>query len=453
MYRVGGHLRYLFLHKPKACFFYFVKCSTIIRMAKDSIKFVRGREILDSRGVPTIEVTVALDGGVAASASVPSGTSTGEHEAWELRDNDPNRYNGQGVLQAALHVNQDIAATLAGEDVHDQREIDQKLIELDGTPNKGRLGANAILGASLACARAASIFERAPLYEYLRETYSLSDASDRLPVPMFNIFNGGKHADTNLDIQEFMIVPSGVKGAREQVRVGAQIIHRLGRFLTQAGLDTDVGSEGGYAPDLDSSVDALKYIVSSIEGEGLTPGPDVSIALDVGSSTFYDESKHEYIFKIDESFLTTDQMISLYLDWVKKYPISFIEDGLDENDWIGWRQMTEELTREKNMLVVGDDIFVTNVEKLQKGVNENVGNAIVLKPNQVGTLSETVRCSQFAQKHDYKVVVSQRSGDTTDDFLADLSVAIGADFLKAGSLMRGERVSKYNRLMAIEEDF
>ncbi len=419
---------------------------------KESIQYIHAREILDSRGNPTIEVSVALKDGYVAKASVPAGTSTGEHEAWELRDNDPNRYDGLGVLKACEHVNGEIAKALKGKPVLDQEKIDEDLIGLDGTKNKGRLGANALLGVSLACARAGAHAAGFPLYQHIKSVFRFPETSYSLPVPMFNIFNGGKHADTNLDFQEFMIVPVGVEGFREQVRMGAEIFHTLGKILVQKGLDTDVGIQGGYAPNLDASTDALQYILDAVEAAGFTAGSDIKIAIDVGASTFYDEHKHQYIFRLDESFLTSDQLISLYAEWATLYPIFSIEDGLDQNDWLGWKQMSEELLRRKDMLVVGDDIFVTNVDRLSRGIAEEIGNAIVIKPNQVGTLSEAISCVRMAQKAGYKVIVSQRSGDTTDDFIADLAAAINADFIKSGSLSRGERVCKYNRLMEIESE-
>lgn len=421
-------------------------------MAKEDIQFVQAREILDSNGHPTVEVTVALKDGVVAVASVPAGTTTGEHEAWELRDNDPDRYDGMGVLRAVEHVNQDIGSSLQGMDVTKQQEIDERLKQLDGTPNKTRLGANALLGVSLACARAGAMVTRKHLYEYLKKVYGFKEGTYTMPIPMFNIFNGGKHADTNLDIQEIMVVPKGIISVREQVRVGASIFHKLGRILVREGMDTDVGIQGGYAPTIESTTEAIGLILQAIDAAGQTSGAGVSLALDVGASAFYDERKHQYIFKIDESFLTTDQMISLYNEWTTLYPIMYIEDGLDQNDWVGWRQMTEELTRGRDMQVVGDALFVSNVERLSRGVSEQVGNAVVIKPNQIGTVSEAVAAVQFAQKSGYKVIASQRSGETNDDFIADFAVAVNADFIKAGSLARGERVTKYNRLMAIEQE-
>lgn len=419
---------------------------------KHHIQHIYAREILDSRGYPTVEAVVSLKSGICASASVPAGATMGEHESWELRDNDPNRFQGHGVLRACEHIRQDIASALAGKDVFAQETIDETLVVLDGTHNKARLGANALLGVSLACARAASIARGIPLYAYLKECYRFPTTTYRMPIPMINMFNGGKHADTNLDFQEFMVVPRGIATFREQLRMGVEIYHRLGRILLQRGLDTDVGIEGGYAPNLDVSVDALSAIMSAIEEAGAHAGADVGIALDVGASSLYDEHKHQYIFRLDESFLSSDQLISLYLDWLRMYPLISIEDGLDQNDWVGWQQMTQELTRGKDVLVVGDDVFATNIKRLEKGIADGIANAIVIKPNQAGTLSETVACVKEAQAAKYAVIVSQRSGDTTDDFVSDLAVALHAEYLKGGSVTRGERVGKYNRLIAIEEE-
>lgn len=413
------------------------------------IKEIIAREILDSRGNPTIETKVILDNGLAAKASVPSGASTGVHEAWELRDGDLKRYGGLGVLKAIKNVNTKIAAELKGVDIKEQEKIDQAMIALDGTSNKKKLGANAILSVSLACARAGSASSGMELYEYIALTYGFKKTGFKLPTPSFNIFNGGKHADTNLDFQEFMILPLVKASFREKVRMGAEIFHELGRVLKKAGFDTDVGNEGGYAPDIFSSVQAIELIVAAMINTGYKPGKDVGLGIDVGSSELYNKETKKYIFKLDRAHFSTNTLIGLYYEWFRKFPIISIEDGLAEDDWEGWQELTRELGDE--MLLIGDDLFVTNVARLRKGLKEKVANAVLIKPNQVGTLSETIETIRLAQKHHYKIMVSHRSGETTDDFIADLAVAVGSDFIKSGSLSRGERLAKYNRLMEIEE--
>jgi len=412
------------------------------------IKEIIAREILDSRGNPTIETKIILDNGIRAKASVPSGASTGVHEAWELRDNDPKRYGGMGVLKAVRNVNLKIAPALAGMDITAQELIDNKMIDLDGSPNKKNLGANAILSISLASARAGSVASGMELYEYIAKTYGFKN-KPALPTPSFNIFNGGKHADTNLDFQEFMILPIVKISFKEKVRMGAEIFHQLGKVLKRAGFDTDVGNEGGYAPDIVSSVQAIELIVASMIEAGYKPGVDVGLGIDVGSSELYDPGKKTYIFKLDRAHFSNNTLVGLYNEWFRKFPIISIEDGLAEDDWEGWHDLTKELGGE--MLLIGDDLFVTSAERLRRGIKEHVANAILIKPNQVGTLSETIECIKLAQKHNYKIMVSHRSGETTDDFIADLAVAVGADYIKSGSLSRGERLAKYNRLMEIED--
>lgn len=414
-------------------------------MAK--IKKVIGREILDSRGHPTVETKVILDNEVTAKASVPSGASTGRHEAWELRDNDKNRYSGKGVLNAVSNVNTAIAKKLRGLAVDQQEEIDRIMIELDGTKNKKKLGANAILSVSLACARAAAFDKKIELFEYLGKAYGFS-GDYKLPTPSFNIFNGGKHADTNLDFQEFMVLPLMKTTVAEKIRVGAEIFHALGDVLREAGLDTDVGNEGGYAPDIFSSVQAIELIMAAIINAGFRPGRDIGLGIDVGSSELYRQSDRKYIFKLDNATFASRDLIGLYYEWFRKFPIVSIEDGLAEDDWTGWRELTRELGGE--MMLIGDDLFVTNIERLRRGLKERAANAILIKLNQVGTLTETIDCVKLARKHNYRLMVSHRSGETGDDFIADLAVAIGADYIKSGSLSRGERLAKYNRLMEIE---
>jgi len=414
------------------------------------IKQIFGREILDSRGNPTVEAAVELDNGFVARASVPSGASTGSHEALELRDGDKKRYGGLGVLKAVKNINQKIDKELRGANVLKQRKIDDFLLALDGTSNKSNLGANAILGVSLACCRAAALSRGVPPYEYIREAYDLNLRGWKLPTPMMNIFNGGKHADTNLDFQEFMIIPHGPRSFVEKVRCGAEIFHKLGQVLRDKGLDTDVGNEGGYAPDIDSTVDAIKYILEAIRRAGYKSGREVSLGVDVGASELYDARKQEYVFQIDELFLTREQMIHLFHEWVEKYPFYLIEDPINEDDWVGWKKITKELG--KKTVLVGDDLFVTNVDRLKKGIKEKAANAILIKLNQIGTLSETIDAVMLAKENKYKTIISHRSGETTDDFIADLAVAVNADMIKSGSLSRGERVCKYNRLMEIEEE-
>lgn len=409
---------------------------------------IHAREILDSRGNPTVETKVYLSDGTAAKASVPSGASTGVHEAWELRDGDKKRYEGQGVLQAVKNVNELISAAVVGMDASDQEAIDRAMIALDGTENKSKLGANAILSVSLACARAAAISRKQELYEYLAETFDFS-RDFGLPTPSFNIFNGGKHADTNLDFQEFMILPLSQTSFKEKVRMGSEIFHSLGRVLKSAGFDTDVGNEGGYAPDIVSSIQAIELIVASMIKAGYKPGKEIGLGIDVGSSQLFNPETGKYIFKLDQAMFTSSTLVGLYHEWWRKFPIISIEDGLGEDDWAGWRDLTKELGGE--MLLIGDDLFVTNTARLRKGIKEKVANAILIKVNQVGSLTETMECIKLAQKHKYKIMISHRSGETSDDFIADLAVAVGAEYIKSGSLSRSERLAKYNRLMEIED--
>lgn len=419
------------------------------------IKEIIAREILDSRGNPTIETKIILDNGLFAKASVPSGASTGTYEALELRDGDAKRFDGLGVLKAIKNIETKIASKLIGIDVTKQEDIDDLMIKLDGTKNKSKLGANAILSISLACARVGALSKKEELYEYINKSYQFKDKSYKLPTPCFNIFNGGKHADTNLDFQEFMIIPLThfIKGEKiisfhKQVRMGAEIFHKLGQVLKQAGFDTDVGNEGGYAPDIVSSIQAIELIIASAIKAGYIPGKDFGLGVDVGSSGLYDQQTKKYIFKLDKAYFSNSTLVGLYHEWLRKYPFIYIEDGLAEDDWQGWKELTKELGQE--LLIVGDDLFVTNEQRLCQGLKEKVANSIIIKPNQIGTLTETINCVKLAQKHNYKIIVSHRSGETCDDFISDLSVAVSADYIKSGSLSRGERVAKYNRLMEIE---
>jgi len=410
------------------------------------IKSIIAREILDSRGNPTIEAKVVLDNGLSAKASVPSGASTGIHEAVELRDGDLKRYRGQGVLKAIQKINEIIAPRLIGQEVTKQMEIDKIMIDLDGSKNKKNLGANATLAVSLACARAGSADKKQELFNYLQETFSFSNP--RIPTPLFNIFNGGKHADTNLDFQEFLIIPRPQTAAR-MVQMGAEIFHQLGEELKATNYDTDVGAEGGYAPDLDSSIEAIELILAAATQAGYQPGQDFYLGLDVGSSVLFETDSKRYVFPLDNAYFTSANLIGLYNEWLKKYPLLYLEDGLAEDEWTAWRELTTELG--DKLLIVGDDLFVTNTDRLRQGLKEKAANAIIIKPNQVGTLTETIDCIKLAQTHNYKIIVSHRSGETIDDFIVDLAVAAGADYLKAGSLSRGERLAKYNRLLEIAE--
>jgi len=436
------------------------------------IKNILAREILDSRGDPTIEVAVTLENNVTRVASVASGASTGSHEALELRDGDKKRYDGKGVLTAVKNVNDKIGPKLVGFEIDEQIKIDRRLIELDGTFSKEKLGANATLGVSLAVARSAATYQNIPLYHYLHGVYNLKNKLS-LPIPLFNVFNGGKHADTNLDFQEFHIIPVVHDTFKERLRIGSEIFHALGRVLKNYGLDIDVGNEGGYAPNIDSSVKAVDYIMEGIAAAGYPAGESVALGMDAGASTFYLPQERLYNFSMDESFLDSDQLIYLYREWLSKYPFLLIEDPLSEDDWQAWQKLTKEFSaldlkihnyrlddkkfiklHDKNLhpVIVGDDLFTTNVNRLSEGIKLGVANAVVVKPNQIGTLTETIEFARLAQDNDYQLVVSHRSGETYDDFIADLSVALGAEFIKAGAPSRGERVAKYNRLLKIEEE-
>jgi enolase len=413
-------------------------------MPKTTISKIRAREILDSRGNPTVSAKVYLQAGVVGRASVPSGASTGTHEALELRDGDVSRYLGKGVLKAVSNVHQIIAPEIVGKDALFQEEIDRKLIQLDGTSSKQNLGANAILSVSTAVADAASKALGLPLYDYLgkKESYLL-------PVPLINILNGGYHADNNVDIQEFMIAPAGSPNFAEALRLAAEVFHNLKKTLAKKGYSTAVGDEGGFAPNLKSNEEALEIILESIQKAGYRPGKDIYLALDVAASELYEDNS--YIFKkSDKSKKTSAEMTEFYKSLVQKYPILLIEDGLAEDDWPGWKDLTKALG--KKIQLVGDDIFVTNPERLKKGIEQGVANSILIKLNQIGTLTETIETVSFAHKKGYSAVISHRSGETEDTFIADLSVALGTGQIKTGSVSRSERVAKYNRLLEIEEE-
>ena len=409
---------------------------------------IHAREILDSRGNPTVEADVVLKGGARGRAPVPSGASTGEHEAVELRDDDPKRYGGKGVLKAVQHVNDVIARALKGKDALDQGAIDRVLIELDGTPNKSNLGANALLAVSMATARAAANYQEVPLFRYLGR-YLGGAHANTLPVPMMNIINGGAHADNNVDFQEFMIVPVGAKSFREALRLGAEIFHSLKAVLKKKGYATSVGDEGGFAPNLKSNEEAIETILEAIAQAGYDAGKDVLLALDPAASEFYDGES--YVFKkSDQRNLSSDQMVSFWKSWENQYPIVSIEDGMAENDWDGWKTLTDELGN--GVQLVGDDLFVTNTSFLRKGIERGVANSILIKVNQIGTLTETLECIALANKNQYTTVISHRSGETEDAFIADLAVATNAGQIKTGSLSRSDRIAKYNQLLRIEEE-
>ena len=406
------------------------------------INAIHGREILDSRGNPTIEVDVILGCGAIGRAGIPSGASTGTFEAVELRDNDKKRYLGKGVLTAIRNIQEKIAPALRGKDAFEQGEIDEIMLALDGTENKERLGANAILGVSLATARAAADAIGLPLYRYLGGINA-----NLLPVPMMNILNGGKHADNNVDIQEFMILPVGAQNFRESLRMGAEVYHSLKKVLGDLNLSTGVGDEGGFAPNLASNEDSLQLIVKAIEAAGYEPGNEIALALDVAASEIYEKNK--YVLRGEGVEMDAGQMVEYYARLVDKYPIVSIEDGLAEDDWDGWQKMTAALG--KKIIIVGDDLFVTNPQRLERGIKEGVANSILIKMNQIGTVSETLRTMQIAARHGYSCIISHRSGETEDTALADLAVAVNGGMVKTGAPARSERVAKYNRLLRIED--
>jgi enolase len=409
------------------------------------IESIKAREVLDSRGNPTVEVDCLLEGGIRGRSIVPSGASTGEHEALELRDGDKKRYLGKGVLKAVHNVNSIIGPAVTGQDATLQSHIDQVMISMDGTKNKSKLGANAMLGVSMAVARAAAQSHGLPLFRYIGGV-----KASVLPVPMMNIVNGGAHADNNVDLQEFMIMPIGAPTMPEAVRMGAEVFHHLKKILHDSGHGTAVGDEGGFAPNLNSNQEAIELILKAIEAAGYEPGDEIALAIDVASSEFYD--KHgKYIFKkSDKSTKTADEMVQLYAEWVNKYPIVSIEDGLAEDDWDGWQALTRELG--KRVQLVGDDLFVTNTERLARGMAMGVGNAILIKVNQIGTLTQTLDAINMARKASYGIVISHRSGESEDTFIADLAVATNAGQIKTGSMSRTDRVAKYNQLLRINEE-
>jgi enolase len=411
---------------------------------KNAISGIRAMEILDSRGNPTVRVFCVLDGGLTVSASVPSGASTGENEAVELRDGDKKRYGGKGVLKAVRNVNETIAPKLTGMNPSRQAEIDRLMIELDGTPNKGKLGANAILGVSMAVARAAAGVAGLPLYAYLGGA-----AAVRLPVPMMNILNGGKHADNSVDFQEFMVMPLGAPSFAEALRYGAETFHALKKILAGKGYATSVGDEGGFAPNLKSNDEACEVIVQAIQAAGFTPGKDVAIALDPAASSFYEDGSY-ILAKSGQGSKSSAQLTELYAGWIKKFPIVSIEDGLAENDWAGFKAHTAALGQ--RIQIVGDDLYVTNTRFIARGIQEKSTNAVLIKLNQIGTVTETVEAIDLCRKAGWGFVISHRSGETEDAFMADFAVAMGGGQIKTGSACRSERIAKYNRLMEIEAE-
>jgi len=404
-----------------------------------------GRQILDSRGNPTVEVDVITTSGAFGRAAVPSGASTGVHEAVELRDGDKGTYLGKGVLKAVANVNSIMDEALKGFDVCDQKAIDEKLLELDGTENKSNLGANAILGVSLACAKAAADETGLSLFKYVGGVGAVT-----MPVPMMNILNGGSHADNKIDIQEFMVMPFGAESFSEGLRWGTEIFHHLKSVLKSKGMSTNVGDEGGFAPNLGSNEEAIQVVIEAIEKAGFTPGKDVWIALDAAASEFYDKDSKEYVFESTGDRMTSEEMVEFWKDWCDKYPIVSIEDGLDEDDWNGWKLATEALGNKVQL--VGDDLFVTNTKRLSQGISSNTANSILVKVNQIGTLTETIEAVQMATRNGYTSVMSHRSGETEDNTIADLAVALNCGQIKTGSASRSDRMAKYNQLLRIEEE-
>ncbi|MBK9450432.1 MAG: phosphopyruvate hydratase [Bacteroidetes bacterium] len=410
-----------------------------------SIIHITSREILDSRGNPTVEVEVMTEEGAVGRAAVPSGASTGAYEAIEMRDEDRNRYMGKGVLRAIENVNELIAPEVVGCEVEDQAMIDRIMLDLDGTENKGRLGANAILGVSLAAARAAAMEQGLPLYRYLGGVNART-----LPVPMMNILNGGAHADNSVDIQEFMVMPLGAETFAEALRMGAEVFHTLRKVLKDKGMSTNVGDEGGFAPNLASNEIAIQTVVEAIEKAGYRPGEDMFIALDAAATEFYDVATGKYVFKKStKESRTSSEMVSFWKEWVAKYPIVSIEDGLSEDDWSGWKELTNAIG--DKVQIVGDDLFVTNVQRLSKGIREGIANSILVKVNQIGSLTETIDAVQMATRNAFSNIISHRSGETEDTFIADLAVGLNSGQIKTGSASRSDRIAKYNQLLRIEE--
>ncbi|HEV1995245.1 MAG TPA: phosphopyruvate hydratase [Candidatus Acidoferrum sp.] len=416
---------------------------------------VHARQVIDSRGNPTVEADVLLDGGALGRAAVPSGASTGEHEALELRDGDKSKFLGKGVLKAVSNANTELAKSIAGLDAADQRALDRKMISLDGTPTKSRLGANAILAVSMAVARAAAIALKQPLYKYLSR-YSTDSSANLLPCPMMNILNGGAHADSSVDFQEFMVMPVGAPSFSEALRWGVEVFHALKTALKKHGYSAAVGDEGGFAPSCKSNEEAIQIVLEAITAAGYKPGEQVSIALDPASSEFYDKASGKYVFKkSDKSAHSPAEMVEYWAKWIEKYPIVSLEDGMGEEDWPGWKQLTQKVgskSSSKRIQLVGDDIFVTNTEIFSRGIKEGIANAILIKLNQIGTVTETIDAIELARKAGYNSIISHRSGETEDTFIADLAIATAAGQIKTGSASRTDRIAKYNQLLRIEEE-
>jgi enolase len=416
---------------------------------------VHARQVLDSRGNPTVEAEVILESGAFGRAIVPSGASTGEHEALELRDADKSKYLGKGVLKAVANVNGELAKSVSGFDAADQRALDQKMIQLDGTSTKSRLGANAILAVSMAAARAAAVAAKEPLYKYLSH-YSSDHSANLLPVPMMNILNGGAHADSSVDFQEFMAMPVGASSFSEALRWGVEVFHSLKSALKKHGYSTAVGDEGGFAPSCKSNEEAIQIVLEAISAAGYKPGEQVAIALDPAASEFFDKASGKYVFKkSDKSMHSSLEMSDYWTKWVEKYPIVSLEDGMAEDDWSGWKTLTQAIgskNSKKKVQLVGDDIFVTNTERLSRGINEGIGNAILIKLNQIGTVTETIQAIELARKAGFNSIISHRSGESEDTFIADLAVATAAGQIKTGSASRTDRIAKYNQLLRIEEE-
>jgi len=416
---------------------------------------VHARQVIDSRGNPTVEADVILESGAIGRGAVPSGASTGEHEALELRDGDKAKYLGKGTLKAVANVNGELAKALTGADAGDQRALVHKMISLDGTPTKSRLGANAILAVSMAAARAAAADAKKPLYKYLSQ-YSTDKSATLLPVPMMNILNGGAHADSSVDFQEFMAMPIGAPSFSEALRWGVEIFHALKTALKKRGYNTAVGDEGGFAPSCKSNEEAIQIVLEAISAAGYKPGEQVSIALDPAASEFYDKASGKYVFKkSDKSVHSPEEMVNYWSNWVDKYPIVSLEDGMGEEDWPGWKKLTEKVgakSSKKRIQLVGDDIFVTNTEIFSRGIKEGIANAILIKLNQIGSVTETIDAIEMARKAGYNSIISHRSGETEDTFIADLAVATGAGQIKTGSASRTDRIAKYNQLLRIEEE-
>ena len=416
---------------------------------------IHARQVIDSRGNPTVEADVILHSGAFGRAAVPSGASTGEHEALELRDADKSRYVGKGVLKAVANANGEIAKAVTGFDAADQRGLDHKMIALDGTPTKSRLGANAILAVSMAAGRAAAVALKQPLYKYLSR-YSTDTSANLLPVPMMNILNGGAHADNSVDFQEFMVMPVGAPNFSEALRWGVEVFHSLKSALKKHGYSTSVGDEGGFAPNCKSNEEAIQIVLEAISAAGYKPGEQISIALDPASSEFYDKASGKYVFKkSDKSAHSSAEMAAYWTTWAEKYPIVSIEDGIAEDDWSGWKALTQSVgskSSKKRIQLVGDDLFVTNTTRLSRGINEGIANAILIKLNQIGSVTETIDAIELARKAGYHSIISHRSGETEDTFIADLAVATAAGQIKTGSASRTDRIAKYNQLLRIEEE-